>query len=148
MTYSPYTGGDVISGYYSIDYVKFRGKDLGISKTGEPDASDGYVEEAVLDMASVKLDSAMENDLLSNYEFITKFTVIEIHREDNNPVYTATEDTYSFDHKALAVMPSITDELAVQDPAHAANFALTIVGKVYLKKKGSTAATTEVYSPL
>lgn len=148
MTYSPYTGGDVISGYYSIDYVKFRGKDLGISKTGEPDASDGYVEEAVLDMASVKLDSAMETDLLSNYEFITKFTVVEIHREDNNPVYSASEDTYSFDHKALAVMSSITDENAVQDPAHAANFAKTIVGKVYLKKKGSTSGTTEVYSPL
>ena len=136
MTYSPYTGGDVISGYYSIDYVKFRGKDLGISKTGEPDASEGYVEEAILDMASVKLDSTMETDLLSNYEFITKFTVIEMHREDNNPVYSASEDTYSFDHKALAVMSSITDELAVNDPAHAANFALTIVGKVYLKKKG------------
>lgn len=148
MTYSPYTGGDVISGYYSIDYVKFRGKDLGISKTGEPDASEGYVEEAVLDMANVKLDSAMESDLLSNYEFITKFTVVEMHREDNNPVYTATEDTYSFDHKALAVMSSITDELAVNDPAHAANFAKTIVGKVYLKKKGSTSGTTEVYSPL
>ena len=148
MTYSPYTGGDVISGYYSIDYVKFRGKDLGISKTGEPDASDGYVEEAVLDMASVKLDSAMETDLLSNYEYITKFTVVEMHREDNNPVYTASEDTYSFDHKALSVMSSITDELAVNDPAHAANFAKTIVGKVYLKKKASASGTTEVYSPL